>query len=509
MQKYKKTVGVMLAMTTILIGLHSIGWFNGNPVHGESEVAKCEYHQIDINLCSRCNPELIPEFKAQGDWCAEHNLPESQCDLCDYGEAHGTHDGHDHDGHDHEGHAHEDFAAASLDIHDHEEELPGLEMDMPGDGYKSEFLVFFPENKIECATDGAVIQLASIKTAERTGLTVRSAVAVESSPLIEAPAQIVFDESKTKVLSTTIPVLITQWLAEPGQRVVAGEPLAILTSPALPEMKANYLEAHASWILAKNRFDRQKELFEGGLISDSEFEDSEAEFAVADAHLAGQAGLLLSAGLSANDLDVIINDKIINQSLMLYAAEDGVIIERIGMLGELLDEGSPLAVVGDPGALWIEAQVREGDVSNIDLGDEVVFSSDGSGLRRCSGEVIWIAQYLDRQTRSLTVRAKIKKGPNLPHSGEFGRVIVNSGNKSETVMVPKDAIQWEGCCNVVFVRESIDRFRPRKVRIEPGEKGYYRVVEGLNPGEDVVVNGSYLMKTELRKGSIGAGCCGL
>jgi len=42
----------------------------------------CEEHQVPESLCTRCNPSLIPAFKATGDWCPEHGLPESQCKLC-------------------------------------------------------------------------------------------------------------------------------------------------------------------------------------------------------------------------------------------------------------------------------------------------------------------------------------------------------------------------------------------------------------------------------------------
>jgi cobalt-zinc-cadmium efflux system membrane fusion protein len=76
-------------------------------------------------------------------------------------------------------------------------------------------------------------------------------------------------------------------------------------------------------------------------------------------------------------------------------------------------------------------------------------------------------------------------------------------------LVPKDAVQWEGCCNVVFVRESVDRYRPRKVQVADGQGSYYQVTDGLLPGEEVVVDGSFLLKTELKKASIGVGCCGI
>jgi len=42
----------------------------------------CEEHRVPESLCTRCNPKLIPAFKATKDWCEEHGLPESQCLKC-------------------------------------------------------------------------------------------------------------------------------------------------------------------------------------------------------------------------------------------------------------------------------------------------------------------------------------------------------------------------------------------------------------------------------------------
>ena len=42
----------------------------------------CEEHQVPESQCTRCNPDLIPAFKATNDWCEEHGVPESQCLKC-------------------------------------------------------------------------------------------------------------------------------------------------------------------------------------------------------------------------------------------------------------------------------------------------------------------------------------------------------------------------------------------------------------------------------------------
>jgi thiol-disulfide isomerase/thioredoxin len=39
-------------------------------------------HKVPQEVCTRCNPQLIPTFKAANDWCPPHGVPESQCYQC-------------------------------------------------------------------------------------------------------------------------------------------------------------------------------------------------------------------------------------------------------------------------------------------------------------------------------------------------------------------------------------------------------------------------------------------
>jgi len=188
---------------------------------------------------------------------------------------------------------------------------------------------------------------------------------------------------------------------------------------------------------------------------------------------------------------------------------DGVLLERIAPLGMMLDPGSVLARIGDPSGLWIEAQIREADLSHVALGQYAEFSADGNAMRRATGTIIWISQFLDPHSRTATVRVKPDHNIDILRAHGFGRVSIAEDGPTSNVMVPRDAVQWEGCCNVVFVREAPDRFRPHKVTVARGDASHYRVLDGLSPDDEIVVRGSFLLKTELKKGSIGAGCCGL
>jgi len=152
--------------------------------------------------------------------------------------------------------------------------------------------------------------------------------------------------------------------------------------------------------------------------------------------------------------------------------------------------------------------VRDHDLSRFTVGSKVEFTADGDHLARLTGRIIWVAPYLDPDTRTGLVRATVASGPAVPRAHTFGWVRPAADTAETVLLIPKDAVQWEGCCHVVFVQEAADRFRPRKVTIDRADREHYLVAAGLSAGEVVVTRGSYLLKSELNKESLGVGCAG-
>jgi thiol-disulfide isomerase/thioredoxin len=46
-----------------------------------ADAPRCD-HKVPREVCTRCNPHLVPKFKGAKDWCVEHDVPESQCFAC-------------------------------------------------------------------------------------------------------------------------------------------------------------------------------------------------------------------------------------------------------------------------------------------------------------------------------------------------------------------------------------------------------------------------------------------
>ena len=133
--------------------------------------------------------------------------------------------------------------------------------------------------------------------------------------------------------------------------------------------------------------------------------------------------------------------------------------------------------------------------------------AEPSATRKLPGRITWVSSHLDPRTRTLEVRAEMDNLDGALRANMFAKAVITVRDSEPTVVVPRAAVQWEGCCNVVFVKDSPTTFHPVKVHLGPAAGSMVEVRRGLSGGETVVTQGSFLLKTEILKGSIGAGCC--
>ncbi len=511
----------------------------------------CAEHGIADSLCTRCHPALIPLFKERGDWCSEHKLPESQCYLChpELQKASGMKDTHDHNlqsesetnlmidwcaehrvpesectkchpelvakfkekgdwcgGH---GVPESHCYLCNPDLKFPQEQQYQQELETQKKEKKEESAKprtsLFRSNAPHCTTDDAIIQLASVETAERAGLMILAVDEIPLTEVIEAPAEVEFDATASYAVTSLVSGTLTRWLVSPGEHVRQGQILAYLESIEGAALKAECEHAAAVLALAKKEYERTQELGQKNLVSSRELQQAQTEHLRAEADYRKAASALKALGYSENDLDRLSDDDAV--SLPIRARHTGTLVEQRVELGAIIQSGESIGLISETGRLWVEARVRERELPRVRVGQMVTLSSDGDALGRCRGIVTWVADGVDPSTRMGLVRIEAEPNGSSLRAHQFVRVQIATDTLSNAVMVPLDAVQWEGCCNVVFVSETRDRFRPRKVQVEFSDGKHY-AVSGLNAGERVVTRGSYLLKTELMKGSLGAGCAG-
>jgi cobalt-zinc-cadmium efflux system membrane fusion protein len=157
--------------------------------------------------------------------------------------------------------------------------------------------------------------------------------------------------------------------------------------------------------------------------------------------------------------------------------------------------------------MWLIMDVYERDLTQVRVGLPVLFTVDGLPGHSFEGRITWVSSTVDDRTRTVKIRADLPNDRALLRANMFGlaRIIVH--DEDEVVSVPVEAVQTDGCCQLVFVKKEDNLFEPRKVTLGASASGHVEILEGLALGERVVTAGSFLMKTEILKSNIGAGCC--
>jgi cobalt-zinc-cadmium efflux system membrane fusion protein len=137
----------------------------------------------------------------------------------------------------------------------------------------------------------------------------------------------------------------------------------------------------------------------------------------------------------------------------------------------------------------------------------VTVEVDGLAGRTFNGKITYVSPQIDMATRTVRARVPLENEGGVLRSNMFGRGRIVVGADRQSVMVPDAAVQRAKDVQLVFVRLAEDEYETRRVELGVREGNLVEIRKGVRPGEDVVTTGSFMLKTETLKESIGAGCC--
>ncbi|NNM27227.1 MAG: efflux RND transporter periplasmic adaptor subunit [Phycisphaerales bacterium] len=435
----------------------------------------CGGHDVAEALCTRCNVGLIPAFEARGDWCVTHGLPESQCLIC--------------------------LRPASTG--EPAAERPDAAGARAGAGVMR---VNRPPSPT-CTTSYTTVQLASPAVARRAGLRVETLEKQSVPEVVTCNADVAFNGGRYAHLASRAPGIITEVRVDLGATVDAGEVLAVVDSSDIGSAKAAFLQARSLVDLWEKTHAREQSLFEQNVGTERDVLEAETRLVESRVQLGNARQRLQNLGLSERDLEVVAETNDTSSMLPLRAAFPGIVVERHAVPGEVVTTARSLFAVADTQTMWVMLDVYETDVARLERGQRVTMRVDAMPDRTFTGELTWISAEVDRRTRTIQARAEVENPDGLLRANMFGRAEITVRTIEEAVLVPASAVQWDGCCNVVFVRHTDTIYQPYKVTLGYKQGERFVVEDGVPAGEAVVTQGSFLLKTEILKGNIGAGCC--
>jgi cobalt-zinc-cadmium efflux system membrane fusion protein len=339
---------------------------------------------------------------------------------------------------------------------------------------------------------------------------------------IQATGSVQANESRTARIRPLARGRIDTVNVRPGDRVRAGQPLLTYDNVELGEAVGEYLaalaelrKALAETEVARRALERARSLVALGAVAEAELLRREAEhnnaLATAEGRKAGAAKTeekLHRFGLTDDEIATFEPDRgreyHRERSLSELAAPfDGVITAFDAAPGEAVGTEDELMTVADLATVWVQADVYEKDIHSVREGRPAEVVAAAYPDRVFTGVITYLSDVLDPNTRTAKVRVEVANPESLLKLGMFATVRILLPSSRPALSVPAAAVQTIEGRAAVFVRTGDDRFERRFIR--PGERygDLMEVVEGVEDGDTVVTEGSFLLKSELRRGELG------
>ena len=126
--------------------------------------------------------------------------------------------------------------------------------------------------------------------------------------------------------------------------------------------------------------------------------------------------------------------------------------------------------------------------------------------RSFQGVIDYIGATMDEKTRTVKVRANVNNPDRLLRPGMFCRGAIAIGDGEQVLTVSKTAVLSDEGKDFVFQHWKDDYFVQRIVHVGRTFPDYVEILEGVEPGDSVITEGAFLLKSDVLREKMGAGC---
>ncbi|MCX6559731.1 MAG: efflux RND transporter periplasmic adaptor subunit [Candidatus Aminicenantes bacterium] len=321
----------------------------------------------------------------------------------------------------------------------------------------------------------------SAQAAADGGIVVVEAKMTALAERIAAPGELEFNARRLAEVSTRADGRIERALVVAGDRVAAGQVLAEIYS-------REYLASQAEVLQAAARVSRL-----GG----------DPEEAAAKAFLEAARRKLIPLGLEEKDVDALITTGTVRPFLAVRAPFAGTVIEAASLAGAHVQAGAPLFKLADLAGLWACVHIFEKDLAAAKAGTDAVLRTQAYPGREFRGRLVLVGAVMDDKTRTIEGRIEVPNGDGSLRVGMYVEAAIASGAERTALLVPLAALQEFQSRPVVFVKTGPTSYALRAVEVGARTAAVAEITKGLAAGELVVSAGSFLIKSELLKSSLG------
>ena len=355
-----------------------------------------------------------------------------------------------------------DHAQESLDTEYTCSMHPAIRQNEPGDCPICGMELIPVDNSSGGSTDAIVMSESAVKLANIVTMKV-GGQSVETN--LKIVGKVKEDERRIYSQASHIPGRIeTLNINFTGEYVRAGQTIGTLYSPELVTAQKELLEANKIKESQPSLFESTKQKLKNWKLSDSQIEN-------------------------------VITSGAIQNTFPIKADKNGYVVNKKVSLGDYVQRGQELFKVSDLSSVWVLFEVYEQDLSKVHLEQTLKFKIASVSSKTFEGKISYINPSIDAKTRTATVRVEAKNNDGLlkPEMLANAQLQLNNSN-NETIQIPKSAVLWTGERSVVYEKVKDDvglSFMMTAVTLGQQVGDYYEIVEGLEQGQEIAVNGTF------------------
>ncbi len=338
--------------------------------------------------------------------------------------------------------------------------------------------------------------------------------AVSNQPdYLRVKGVIAIDDSRTWKLGVRTTGSVTKVFVGLGDHVTNGQILARFHADEVRDTRAMYRtavsereRATAAAAQAKRTLDRAKRLLELKAGSVQQVEAAQQDLVTAESAVKrAEIEVDRTTDLLEDDLKVPVeptpNRKDETEDeVPIIAQADGFILEKNVTPGRTVEPDSVTFVIGDLERVWMLASVRQEDLAKVRTGQKAYVLLDPD--TRIAGTITNLGQQFDPATRMMQVRIELANAQNRLRPQMLADAEIPVGAGKPALTVSSDAVQQIDGQDVVFVKTAPDRFTVRPVKTAETAEGKTPILEGLKAGDQVVVRGSFILKSQLLRATM-------
>jgi membrane fusion protein (multidrug efflux system) len=270
---------------------------------------------------------------------------------------------------------------------------------------------------------------------------------------------------------------------ENGASVKKGDVLLKLDASS---EQAQLRSADADAALAKNDFDRARDLSARKVISAAEFDAAQSKFTQKKAAI--------------DNMRALIDKK------EIHAPFDGVAGIRTVNPGQMVKVGDPLVSLQTLDRVYVDFSMPQQQMADLKAGLPIKVTTDAIPGREFEGKLTAVNSSIDSTTRNVTLQATLDNPDHALRSGMFARVKVLLPQKNPTLFIPATAVAYAPYGNSVYVIEKKHDEKTKKdaliirqqfVRTGEARGDFVAVTEGLKAGDQIVSTGVFKLRNGL------------